>query len=51
MNFILYTYKPNLLYTFLRNRINIKNTMDILGSITDKMQQCSLSSIQPLQKT
>ncbi len=23
--------------------------MDILGSITDKMQQCSLSSIQPLQ--
>jgi len=29
--------------------MDIKNTMDILGSITDKMQQCSLSSIQPIQ--
>jgi len=43
------SYKPNLLYTFLRNRLNIKNTMDIVSSITDKMQQFSLCSIQPLQ--
>ena len=42
-------YKPNLLYAFLRNRINIKNTMDIVSSITDKMQQFSLSSIDPVQ--
>jgi len=42
-------YKHNLLYTFLRNRLNIKNRMEIISSITDKMQQFSLSSIDPLQ--
>jgi hypothetical protein len=42
-------HKPNLLYTFQRNRINIKNTMDIVSSIIDKMQTCTLSSIDPVK--
>lgn len=47
LQLLIIPYKPHLPYTFLRNRINIKNTMDIVSSITESMQQFSLSSIDP----